>query len=352
MRVGSLSAHVSVLIRMALSSKAFSNGIKRSCEANGLLHKRLCLGTDAGCRAESARGLDNVLSSENLDSDDEQSCYLADQIRAKRRASTRLSFLMSAELSKAVGQYSDDEDDLELERMKSAGSQNIDCKLVGGNNATFLSSGVSQVEKKAVADSDKSSRVRCFDYLVGAIDEAWARYCDVTTVAEDEVYGYNTPLSVVTDDEDYLGNTTDITDYESDVEGRSKNSIMGSRSISGSSTNHPSRAGAGGHSRQSLISKDSTSGPRDSDEHQAVTNPSIMSNHSSVGLQALKDRLIKAKYYLQDLVESDDLPDIYAFWKRWDMIKYTIIELVEDDDDDDVIESTIEELENGRCYVK
>ena len=39
------------------------------------------------------------------------------------------------------------------------------------------------------------------------------------------------------------------------------------------------------------------------------------------------------------------------FWKRWDMIKYSTIELVEDDDDDEIIESTIEELENGRLFL-
>lgn len=33
------------------------------------------------------------------------------------------------------------------------------------------------------------------------------------------------------------------------------------------------------------------------------------------------------------------------------MIKYATIELVEDDDDDEIIESTIDELEDGRCFV-
>ena len=33
------------------------------------------------------------------------------------------------------------------------------------------------------------------------------------------------------------------------------------------------------------------------------------------------------------------------------MIKYATIELVEDDDDDEVVESTIEELERGRMFV-
>lgn len=68
-------------------------------------------------------------------------------------------------------------------------------------------------------------------------------------------------------------------------------------------------------------------------------------------MQDLKVRLTKAKYYLQELVDSNDYREIELFWKRWDMIKYSTIELVEDDDDDEIIESTIEELENGRLFL-
>ncbi|GME96548.1 unnamed protein product [[Candida] boidinii] len=69
---------------------------------------------------------------------------------------------------------------------------------------------------------------------------------------------------------------------------------------------------------------------------------------SNVRLQESKDRLIKAKYYLQEFVDSDNVQDCLSFWKRWDMIKYGTIELVEDDDDDDVVENTIDQLEVGR----
>ncbi|KAI3406022.1 hypothetical protein KGF56_001241 [Candida oxycetoniae] len=54
----------------------------------------------------------------------------------------------------------------------------------------------------AVAVADKNARVRCFDYLIGAIDEAWARYCDATTYVEDEVHGYITPASLASDGDD------------------------------------------------------------------------------------------------------------------------------------------------------
>lgn len=72
----------------------------------------------------------------------------------------------------------------------------------------------------------------------------------------------------------------------------------------------------------------------------------------SVRLLNLKTRLMNAKYYFQDLVDADDLESSVAFWNRWDLIKYSAIELVEDDgDDDEVVEITTEKLEYGRYYT-
>ncbi|CAG88240.2 DEHA2E15730p [Debaryomyces hansenii CBS767] len=280
---------------MALCSPVFNNKTakRRNSFQGPAISKRICgslLPSSIACYSSS--------DDQNDDSSDEQSCYNADQVKAKRRASTRVSFCMDSELCRAVSKYSDDEEDNDANDSTSTSG----CTLI--NNPRKMSTS-SDSDKKVVSDDDKTSRSRCFEYLVGAIDEAWARYCDVTTSVEDEVYGYNTPSSIATDDEDYLGNTTDITDYESDFE------------IS--------------KSRQSSISTGDKT--------------------NSSSLQALKDRLTKAKYFLQDLVDSDDLTDVVSFWKRWDMIKYATIELVEDDDDDEIIESTIDELEDGRCFV-
>lgn len=341
---------------MALCSQAFNTAAKRSCHFGNTApspSKRICLSK----LAQPRKSVVCYSSSETEnDSEDEQSCYNADQIKAKRRASSRVSFSLNSELSRAVSKYSDDDEDgcESDQRNVNVNDENIDCRLssspssssllfaanpnhaVVGNTSAFVNtppthnnannSSVflqisdhpsSPVSKKMVPESDKGSRSRCFEYLVGAIDEAWARYCDATTYVEDEVYGYNTPASVATDDEDYFGNTTDITDYESDFE----------------------------------VSKPSAS------KHHRTTKPSMLGNTntskdpSSCKLQELKDRLTKAKYFLQDLVDSDDFGDVTAFWKRWDMIKYATIELVEDDDDDEVVESTIDELEDGRLFA-
>lgn len=330
---------------MALCSQVFNASSKRTCsQIADSPAKKICL-SNVKHRTPSvafSRSVATYTSSESdEDSDDEQSCYHNDQIKARRRALTRVSFSMNPnkELLRAISQYSDDED-----VSSEASHDNIDCKLSSSPMSSFKFAsncsnllnqhrqsflqisdpGSSQPLKKSIPESDKQLRARCFEYLVGSIDEAWARYCDATTYVEDEVYGYNTPASVATDDEDYFGNTTDITDYESDIEVKpQRGTHRGSRSLY-----TPISPGYATPKSECGSSKDP----------------------SSCQLQALKDRLTKAKYFLQDLVDSDDINDANAFWKRWDMIKYATIELVEDDDDDEVIESTIEELEDGRLF--
>ncbi|KAK6455508.1 uncharacterized protein RJT20DRAFT_135508 [Scheffersomyces xylosifermentans] len=392
---------------MALCSQAFNSSTKRSCHFSGSgnsyqskqhPNKKLCLATGFHSPVLSAKKSVCVYSSseEDDDSADEQSCYNADQIRAKRRASTRVSFSLNSELTKAISQYSDDDEEdvasdisgkssnANLSRKGSNSDNmrninnsscavsvtaaavaavarhgntdededtvldNLDCKLSSSPITSHLSLNIAQgsnnisknflqisdssknsavVRNNSIPDTDRAARSRCFEYLVGAIDEAWARYCDVTAYVEDEVYGYNTPASVATDDEDYFENTTDITDYEdADFEEHHHKKQTQSQSQI--------------RPRPSMTASSSTSSTNSSKQ-----------NTASCQLQALKDRLTKAKYYLQDLVDSDDYSEVNCFWKRWDMIKYATIELVEDDDDDEIVETTIDELEGGRLFV-
>lgn len=305
-------------------------------------------------------------SESDVDSDDQQLCYLADQVRAKRRASSRVSFCVNDQMSKALSQYSDGEDDVRESCSKSSRpshlrssstfrpeDEDLDCNFMGSpvsssnlrgldtrssNPGSFLhisdSCSLSVSLKRVMPVCDKNARVRCFDYLIGAIDEAWASYCNAASYVEDETYGYNSPASVATDDEDYCGNTTDLTDYESEQE----------------------------HLKSDKTKQRGDFSQQPQQLYSAYKRPSIMGfglnvdmsrtgqDPSSCRLQALKERLIKAKYFLQDLVDSDDYNEAFDFWKRWDMIKYATIELVEDDDDDTVMESTIDELEHGRQF--
>ncbi|KAH3668834.1 hypothetical protein OGAPHI_002589 [Ogataea philodendri] len=279
-------------------------------------------------------------SSEDESSEDESSrrpTTLKDRnrLRNKRRNHRELlknslsSPLLDLKISKAVSQYSDDEDSHDSKPCDSRGSTEAT-----SNNGMFsrrssvvtspanvsqtVSLEMSPKSRHSLPNSDFAARSRCFEYLVGAIDEAWARYCDATAVDEDEVYGYDggsaipqTPNSIaLTSDEEEgykseISTHTNITEYESD---------------------YPAEA------------------PK-----QATRRVSEVP--ANVRLQQLKDRLIKTKYYLQDFVDSDNINECLLFWKKWDLIKYATIELVEDDDDDEVIESTIEELESGRYFA-
>lgn len=342
-------------------SKSF--GLQSSSGVSFAPNKKLCLSPMLSRRNSATVAVlynnDDSSSSSDEDEDNSQdeSCYMKNQRRAKKRALSRKRSLSFADnkLNHAVSKYSDvDEDEDDQKDSKShkgkrsvpstAGNSDVErrslkdeiesvvpelkCRSHRDSITSQNLSGdsKSQVRRSSI-DCDQVARSRCFDYLVSAIDEAWARYCDATTYAEDEVYNNvsylpNTPASLglsddneeeeaVEDDEDtkkddvydevddgYRSASTNLTEYDSDYELKRR----------------------------------------------------VSSQPSSVRLQQLKDRLLKAKYYLQDFIETDSFEEACAFWKRWDLIKYATIELVEDDDDDEVIESTIEDLEKGRFY--
>ncbi|BAO37649.1 hypothetical protein KLMA_10027 [Kluyveromyces marxianus DMKU3-1042] len=151
-----------------------------------------------------------------------------------------------------------------------------------------------------VPQSDLLARERCFDYIVQSIDEVWARYCDTTSSAENQLYpyGYASPVS----ESDISGNESD-SGYKSNTDTETDN------------------------------------------EHRKVSNLP-----DSKELQSLKDRLTKAKHALEQTVDSLQFQDCMLFWNRWDMIKYNAVEMMEEEDDDELVESVIEELEEGRWY--
>ncbi|ODV97262.1 hypothetical protein PACTADRAFT_32736 [Pachysolen tannophilus NRRL Y-2460] len=293
------------------------------------------------------------------------------------------SNLMNIELSRAISLYSDEDEEVDKKKMKKMkkkkskakkplqDNQNCVTKVpsllsvkdkeseVGddeengsssssalkptndqidnnNNNNNNMSSSCSFNSKQRVPDYDRVARSRCFEYLVGAIDEAWARYCDATSYAEEETYGYdspNTPTSISISDGDENesscsgNNETEITDYDDSDFNDSKETTSPTTRYANVNVNKYMASGS--------CSGRVTGGQKN--QHQS--------------LQDLKDRLTNAKYYLQDFVDSDDYEDCIAFWKRWDMIKYCTIELVEDDDEDDIVENTIDELEEGRYHI-
>lgn len=311
---------------MSLTFEQKLGALKRSKSISAGAHnaKRPCLAPSWSRQGSTASAIAAIYSSSEDDDSEDEEGYLKSQKKARQRACSirkgSVAFKNNL-LSTAVSQYSDIDDDKEKKRNEKAPlAEPMEKESWRAHRESLAGlSSDSKSKIRRTVECDRVARGRCFEYLVSAIDEAWARYCDATSYAEDEVYNNDivyqpssttpaTPTSVTTsdvdDDDDYDGEdagyksaSTNITEYDSEVE---------CKKISG----HP----------------------------------------GSLKLQQLKDRLLKAKYYLQDYLESGDLDEATAFWKRWDLIKYATIELVEDDDDDDVIESTIEDLEKGRLF--
>jgi len=407
---------------MALCSTAFNNkSIKRSCASidtntPNTNNKRICFknfkfpggrgdaidatGATTVPLDKNGGGADSS-SDDDENSDDENLNYRLHQIRAKRRASSRISFSLNPnlELSKYISKYSDeDEEDHNDGNHSRNGNQDHqrhyqhshhhsssrqiddDEELVtrrGGladgksiNLCQDLEQELLNLTKKQsnhsrsnsfddfkliqVPRSDHMARARCFDYLVGSIDEAWARYCDATSCIEDEVFysdgnsnKYMTgpkPSKTNVDDSDYEQGSNHP--HNNDDDDIIDNYSVNSTDLTDISDNYLS-VKCRGNSTNNTVQRPSYLSLTSSGYSDTTSKPSNTNQY-----QKLKDRLTKAKYYLQDLIDSDDYQDIQNFWNRWDMIKYVTIELVEDDDDsDEVLESTIEELEAGRYYV-
>lgn len=213
---------------------------------------------------------------------------------------------------------------------------------IGDNFHSFNITNKNLKHSGNIPRSDFIARSRCFEYLVGAIDEAWARYCDSTSYDEDLAYGYEdcsqrdeaqqnvaaTPNSntyTSEDDEGYkteFSATTTVTEYESDFHPNNK---MRSFSMIGNSNNNMNFANG-----------------------NCNTTRRVSEVPENLRLQGLKDRFTKAKYYLEDLVDSDLYNDCLSFWNKWDLIKYSIVDFVEEDEEDDDVERKVDELELGR----
>lgn len=279
------------------------------------------------------------------------------------------------DISKAVSQYSDDEDidrrlslaslhssrrhspqlyhdtstpDITRSHSFSLGSrlqtsQNLQSPLYQpriSDSASFssLSTKGSNVWRDALPKSDFAARSRCLDYLVGAIDEAWARYCSSTSRDEEAAYGYCDSLGRMSIQPQAAGKINESIDTNSAA------SVSEDGSYESDSTNPTDMSDYEvDTSMKKLGHKRSNQG-----KHLCVSEAP-----DNIRLQKLKDRLTESKYYLQDYVDSDSFDESILFWKKWDLVKYAAVDLVEDDDDggDDIVENTIEDLEAGRLAV-
>lgn len=195
----------------------------------------------------------------------------------------------------------------------------------------------------SVPQRDIAARARCFEYLVSSIDEVWAQYCSFTSFAEDEMYNEDRPQSSrkaqgLRDTVEMPNSPTSL--YDEDVNYSSTNESQG-----------PMTPYSYGDSVFMSGSLPTYMGSPKCAQNTVTNSLAPSEQPDSVRLLNLKKRLMNAKYFLQDLVEREEVEASQAFWTRWDMVKYAAIELVEEDgDDDEVVEQVTEELEEGRHY--
>lgn len=243
--------------------------------------------------------------------------------------------VLNAKLAEAVSRCSDSDATVKSDREYSyhiGGGANVRQKSMSRPGSFSSSSRKSQVSK-----SDLAARERCFDYIVQSIDEVWARYCDTTSSAEAVVYNNFAKKSKV---------------------GVKLSSIQSHRclNISENETESDNGTVAGTEELESEYDDDSSGYKSEATnpteyETDHGENRTVSNLPDSIKLQSLKHRLTKAKNDLEQVYDSKQLEGSVSFWRRWDMIKYSAVEMMEDDDDDEVIENAIEELEQGRYYT-
>ncbi|KAG0660378.1 hypothetical protein C6P45_001605 [Maudiozyma exigua] len=196
--------------------------------------------------------------------------------------------------------------------------------------------------KNSVPKQDLIARERCFDYIIQAIDEAWAMYCNTTSSAEAAFYGNMGNKMKNFQQSEHNKNSDDEATQYSDSDNESFHCSYKAVSAASDDYEEDDTTSFGYKSEATNIPDDET----DSSDCRTVSElPDCMK------FQSLKCRLTKAKNDLELCYDSKDYQDCVTFWNRWDMIKYSAVEIMEDDDDDEIIENALEELEQGRCYL-
>lgn len=208
--------------------------------------------------------------------------------------------------------------------------------------------------KNQTPKEDLIARERCFDYIVQAIDEVWARYCDTTSSAEVDMYDdwniiKRQKISALQNNNNnnkptrfYYNKSIHYSDNEQDDDQIFDNKSINNKSIDSSIITNQTIRDEDDDGYKTEVTEYETDS---SSEYRTVSKLP-----DSIKLQSLKLRLTKAKNDLESVYDSRELEDSVIFWKRWDMIKYSTVELMEDDDDDDVVEDAINELEEGRFF--
>lgn len=254
--------------------------------------------------------------------------------------------VLDPKLVEAVARYTDSESSAGSDNEKNHFITSVHYQVSEGNtrrrSLSRPGSFSSSFKKAQVSKMDLSARGRCFDYIVQSIDEVWARYCDTTSSAEAIVYAnlackkaQKSGRSTETHQYHHSHKALKISDNETD-----------SDIIAGDADDNDNDEDDDESSGYKSEATNPTEYETDYGESRTVSNLP-----DSVKLQSLKSRLTNAKHDLEQVYDSKENDDSCSFWRRWDMIKYSAVEMMEEDDDDEIIENVIEELEQGRWYM-
>lgn len=173
------------------------------------------------------------------------------------------------------------------------------------NSADIVASTSDAFQPLSNADleSDYSAREKVLQYVNETIDELWARFCDCSTLVEEEIHSTNEKSHTQPNHE---------------------------RSFSTSS------ADKGRRRRNTLISLNTDNNA------DLVVMPSELES-SAYKLKMFKNRIFKYKKEMEILVDSSDMEDIKRFWNIWDIVKWDCVKLMEtEEDEEDYLESELE----------
>ncbi|SCU94984.1 LAMI_0F00452g1_1 [Lachancea mirantina] len=278
---------------------------------------------------------DNGSDDDNTSSD-KSTPVAVNQSCKKPAVHFKMSPAVDAKLLKAVSPYSDSDDVSTLPPSSLADhSYALEKRVSPSRHSSFSSTS----RKAFVPRSDTLAQERCFDYLLQSIDEVWARYCNTTSTAEAQVHDNLCDISKSVNA--YSNSVENEKFYSSSV----LKGICSRRLPALASDDKFSEDDSDDASGYKSEATNLTEYETDCDLRKVSTLP------DSMKLQCLKDRLNKAKNDLEEVYGSTDIDDCARFWRRWDMIKYSAVETMEEDDDDEIIENVIEELERGRQFT-
>lgn len=247
----------------------------------------------------------------------------------------------------------DDDDDDDFENIRTINSIMNGNNIINDDLSHHLDSSSNDINTSInlTPKEDLVARERCFDYIVQAIDEVWARYCDTTCSAEVNMY----------DDWNILKKrkvsnvSSPLTD--NDINIKPTRMCSNNKSLQYSDVEQDDEQ-IFDHKPNNLMEQTTNENDEDGYKTEATEYETDSSSEyrtvsklpDSIKLESLKCRLVKAKNDLEPVYDSSELDDSISFWNRWDMIKYSAIEVMEDDDDDEIVESAIDELEEGRFF--